>query len=187
MPHAREPHPARLRAFAPLAAAAVAVAALVPAAAGADQDVQRRLGELEARVQALTLRLEALESRATAPPPTPATASLTAEGIVWTFDDHVNGTPFKVTHKTIDKRSGRIDILLLITDALPDPAAWAVVGARVPLALTLRGGDGTEIAAGVTLARGPRLEPGAHLHVQAQVEPVQAAAARQIVVGREAE
>ena len=53
----------------------------------------------------------------------------------------------------------------------------------MPLAVTIRTADGTEHHSVFKLARASRLEPGAHVHVQADLDPAQAAAARQLVIG----
>jgi hypothetical protein len=155
----------------------------VPAASQADQTVEQRLRELEQQVEALTRRLEMVEQRPAAPASAPAVSAMTAEGVVWTFDDFVNDSPLKVTHKSLDKESGTIDLLLLITAPLPDPDAWTGTGQPIPIALRLRSADGTEARTDFRLERGSRLEPGAHLHVRAQIDPVQAAAARQLLIG----
>ena len=161
-------------------------AALVPLTCAADRDLEHRLADLEQQVQALTLRLQVLEQRSAATPEAlPAAISLPAEGIVWTFDDFVSASPLKVTPKAFDKKTGRIDLLLQITAVMPDPGAWSGAGRPVPLALTLRGAGGADARAVFTLVRSSSLEPGAHVHLQAQVDPVQAAAAHQIVIARE--
>jgi hypothetical protein len=152
----------------------------VPAASQADQSVEQRLHELERQVEALTRRLELVEQRPTTPAPV---AAQRADGVVWTFDDYVNASPFRVSHKTFDKQSGTIDLLLRITTALTDPTAWTGAGRRVPIALTLRSADGTLARADFVLQRGSRLEPGANLHVRTQVDPATAAAATQLVIG----
>ena len=168
-------------------AVAVAVcAALLPLGSQADDAAQQRLLELEQQLQILTGRVELLERRAAAPQPG-VTAGLPADGVVWSFDDYVNGTQFKVSHKSLDKHSGRLDLLLQTMAPLADPDQWTDVGSTVPIALTLRSVDGAETHTTFTLGRGARLEPGAHLHLQATIDPLQAAAVRHLIIRGTAE
>ncbi|UHD17766.1 hypothetical protein [Thiocapsa bogorovii] len=147
----------------------------VDPAAGQQIDASR-LQALEQRVEDLVRRLERLESAPSSGASTPATSK--TGDIHWTFDAALSRSPFNVTHQSFDRGSGRFDILLKIVDPLPDPLPWQIaIGAEVPVVARIGLADGTASEGLVfRLARGPRLDPGAILHLEAYVPIEQAGA-----------
>lgn len=135
-----------------------------------------RLQALEQRVDDLVQRLERLES---APGSGAAgTAAPKAGDIQWSFDAALSRGPFNVSHQSFDRGSGRFDVLLKVVDPIPDPQPWKVaIGAPVPVVARIGLADGSAAETLVfRLARGQKLDPGAVLHIEAQVSPEQAAA-----------
>ena len=106
----------------------------------------------------------------------------TAAGIIWTLDARVTDSPLRVTHKEFDRDRGRVDLLLQITAPLQDLALWGEVGGEVPVVLRMRAANGVEQVQAFTLARGKRLEPGAFVHLIADIDPAHAAAAGQFII-----
>ena len=149
--------------------------------AGAEQTTDQRLSKLEGQVQSLTRRLALLERRtATAEPRDDAEP---ADGIVWTIGPDLDGGAFSVSQKTLDKNRGEVDLLLRINAPIEHPARWSEPGKEVPITLTLRTAAGIEKHTRFKLARATRLEPGAHLHIRADIDPAMAAAVRQMIIG----
>ena len=142
-----------------------------------------RLQALEQRVDELTRRLQQLESGASSGGSVSA-PSKTGD-IHWSFDAALSRDPFNITHQSFDRGSGRFDVLLKVVAPIPDPTPWQVPsGAPVPVVARIGLADGTASESLVfRLARGPRLEPGAILHIEAQVAPDQAAAISGLSVG----
>ncbi|NCC29392.1 MAG: hypothetical protein EOM22_14960 [Gammaproteobacteria bacterium] len=142
-----------------------------------------RLQALEQRVDALTRRLQQLESGASSG--TSVSAPSKAGDINWSFDAALSRDPFNVTHQSFDRGSGRCDVLLKVVAPIPDPTPWQVPsGAPVPVVARIGLADGTASESLVFhLARGPRLEPGAILHLEAHVPPDQAAAISGLTLG----
>jgi hypothetical protein len=157
-----------------------APSAAAPADPVADE---RRLQALEQRLDDLTRRLEQLESREGAGTSTPTAAS--SDGIRWSFDAALSRSPFNVTHQSFDRGSGRFDLLLKVVEPIPNPVPWQVdAGAPLPVAARLGLADGTARETIVfRLARGPKLDPGAVLHLEAHVPIEQAAAISGVSVG----
>jgi hypothetical protein len=142
-----------------------------------------RLQALEQRVEDLVRRLERLESAPSSGAATPSTSK--TGDIHWTFDAALSRSPFNVTHQSFDRGSGRFDILLKVVQPIPDPLPWQVaIGAEVPVVARIGLADGTA-SEGLffRLARGPRLEPGAILHLEAYVPIEQAGAISGLSVG----
>jgi len=145
---------------------------------------------MEARLRTLSDRIDLLERRAATAAAnntaisagTDHATSATAAGIVWTLDARVTDSPLRLTHKEFDRNRGRVDLLLQITAPLEHPERWDEVGTEVPLMLRLRGADGVELAQAFTLARGNRLDPGAFVHLIADIDPARAAAAGQLII-----
>lgn len=142
-----------------------------------------RLQALEQRVDELTRRLQQLESGASSGGSVSA-PSKTGD-IHWSFDAALSRDPFNITHQSFDRGSGRFDVLLKVVAPIPDPTPWQVPsGAPVPVVARIGLADGTASESLVfRLARGPRLEPGAILHIEAQVAPDQAVAISGLSVG----
>ncbi|HSO83518.1 hypothetical protein, partial [Thiocapsa sp.] len=135
-----------------------------------------RLQALEQRVEELERRVERMESAPSSGGS--ASAPSKTDDIHWSFDAALSRDPFNVKHQSFDRGSGRFDVLLKVVAPIPDPTPWQVPsGAPVPVVARIGLADGTASESLVfRLARGPRLEPGAILHIEAQVPPDQAAA-----------
>lgn len=146
-----------------------------------------RLHSLEQRVEELTHRLERLESEADSRDSMSATAK--PGDIHWRFDAALSRGPFNVTHHSFDRGSGRFDVLLKVVAPIPDPLPWQVaIGAPVPVVAWVGLADGTASESLVfRLARGPKLDPGAVLHLEAQVPSEHAAAISGLSVGMRSE
>jgi hypothetical protein len=142
-----------------------------------------RLETLEQRVDDLMRRLQQLESGTG--PSVSTSAPPKAGDIHWAFDAALSRGPFNVTHQSFDRGSGRFDVLLKIVAPIPDPLPWQVeAGAPVPVVAKVGLADGTASETLVfRLARGPKLDPGAVLHLEAQVPPEQAGAISGLSVG----
>jgi hypothetical protein len=155
----------------------------------AQEPIEQRMLDVEARLRTLSDRVDLLERRAvTAGVPTATGAGTgqatgaNAAGVVWTLDAQLTDSPLRVTHKEFDRDRGRVDLLLQITAPLQDPEHWDAVGSEVPVMLRLRGADGVEQVQAFTLARGNRIEPGAFVHLIADIDPARAAAAGQFII-----
>jgi hypothetical protein len=142
-----------------------------------------RLQSLQQRLDDLSRRVEQLESRASSGTSSPRIPS--ADGIQWTFDAALSQKPFNVTHQSFDRASGRFDLLLKVVAPISDPNAWQVAqGAPVPVVAVLTLADGTANESVVFhLARGPKLDAGAQLHLKAEIATEQSAAVRGVSVG----
>jgi hypothetical protein len=155
----------------------------------AQEPIEQRMLEMEARLRTLSDRVDMLERRAvtakadtTTSATTSAGTSATAAGIIWTLDARVTDSPLRVTHKEFDRDRGRVDLLVQITAPLQDSEHWGEVGSEVPVTLKLRGVDGAEQVQAFTLARGKRIEPGAFVHLIADIDPARAATAGQFII-----
>ena len=102
--------------------------------------------------------------------------------MVWKLNPGVIDSPLRVTHKEFDRSRGRLDLMLQITAPLPEPQRWGTVGNEVPVELRLRAADGADYVQALTLARGNRLEPGAFVHLHADIDPARAATAGQLII-----
>lgn len=153
-----------------------------PLTAG-DIDPQMRLDGLEARLEGLTRRVQALESLLKESG-SAATAAPSVKGApTWEPDEYSGSSPFQVVQTSLDRESGRAELLLEVVAPIPDLAAWAAVPRGDAVPLTLRaseanGGPASEIS--LHLERATRLDPGARLHLSAQLEPEIAQRARTI-------
>jgi hypothetical protein len=152
---------------------------LLPSTALAEPSLDARVLALETQLRALTARVEVLERRGGEGEPA---AQGDEGGIVWTLGAIVAGEPFRITHKQLDARGGRLDLLLEITAPLGEPMLWVDVGKAVPLAVTLRDADGVASVHRFTLTRGSSTEPGGRLHLTTEIDPARAAAARQVII-----
>jgi hypothetical protein len=180
-----------MRHLAPIGFSALVLSGLVLAATpstgqAADPTPETsRLQALEQRVDDLVRRLQQLESGAGASAP----AAPKPGDIHWSFDAALSRGPFNVTHQSFDRGSGRFDVLLKVVASIPDPRPWQVaIGSPVPVVAKVGLADGTASESLVfRLARGPKLDPGAILHLEAQVPPEQAAAISGLSVGMRAD
>lgn len=163
-------------------------AAPIRAEGGIDMDT--RVEALEARLEALTRRVIGLESaiKETAGI-APAAPSPKGEP-AWVFDAYVQGSPFRVLQKELDRTSGRVDLLLDVVAQLPDKDSWASAqsGQPVPLVLSAElaypgpGAPATPIP--LVLERATRIVQGARIHLSARLDPAEAQSVRRIQVSR---
>lgn len=159
-----------------------------PLMADTEQQLRERVQQLEAQLRTLSSRVEALERRAITADQGGAGTSATADaagdagGVVWSIDDGVADNALRMSYKEFDRSRGKVDLLLEITAPLKEPRRWNRAGQEVPIRLRLRSADGTESLQALTLARAGRIEPGAHLHLRAEIDPAVAAAARQVII-----
>jgi len=158
---------------------------LLPALAAAQPGLEARLLEIEGQLRALSARVEALERHGAGEPT--AAPDDDAGGIAWSLGTIVAGEPLRITHKQLDAARGRLDLLVEVTAPLAEPARWSAPNAPVPLAVTLRAADGAARTYTLLLARGTSAEPGARLHLSAELDPAQAAAAQQLIIDRAAD
>jgi hypothetical protein len=148
-------------------------------------DPGTRIDGLEARLEGLTRRVQALEGLLASSPPGGVAATVAKGEPLWEFDDYARETPFQVIQRSLDRDTGRIDLLLGVTAPIPDLAAWAELekGAPVPLHVIHGPIDGPPASPlPLRLERGAVLTPGARLHVSAHLEPAVARQARQLRV-----
>lgn len=148
-------------------------------------DLETRVGALEARLQSLTRRVQAMEAVLKQGAGQASISAAPKGEPVWVLSDYVGASPFRVLHKTLDRSSGRVDLLLDVVSAPPDKGLWQSVqrGAPVPLALTLdpQQADPSQLLR-LHLERATNFEPGSRIHVSARIDPGQARLVRQIRV-----
>jgi hypothetical protein len=154
--------------------------------------LEQRREALEQRVDALAQRLDelALASSSAGEPDQaePSTPSAADGAVDWRHAEALQGQPLRVAAEHFDARRGRLELLLEITSPLPDAERWrAQPGQPVPLILTARDAIGEAIITRpMTLLRGPSLEPGAYLHLGAELTDAAADRVRVIQVDRAA-
>lgn len=147
---------------------------------------ETRIDGLEARLEGLSRRVQALETLLKESGPGVGGVAAPKGEPSWELDDYSREAPFQVIQRSLDRETGRVDLLLSVTAPIPDAALWTSLekGSPVPLLVTPDLGDG--VAASplpLRLERGKRLEPGARLHVSAQLEPSVAKRVRQLRIG----
>ena len=151
------------------------VAALLLQACGREPNaLETRLAAVEARLERLAMEVEALREppapTASAPNPS-APASGNAEAVAWHFGPKLDGEPLRVAAETLERAHDRVELLIEIKTPLATAAGWPrAPGAPTPLVVIARDSAGAVIAElPMTLLRGSRLEPGAYLHLGAQL------------------
>jgi hypothetical protein len=135
-----------------------------------------RIDALEARTAGLAAQLTHLEQASTPPPQAEAQASAAGPIKVsagWRLSPGLGGDPISIVEKTFDERSGRVEALLRIEAPLSDIDAWPrLPGQPVPIQLEARDtGGAIALSQPMTLLRGTSLEPGAYLHIGANLPP----------------
>jgi hypothetical protein len=146
-------------------------------------DPLTRIDGLEARLEGLTRRVQALETVLRESGPLASAAPTVKGEPSWELDDYSRTSPFQVLQKGLDRQSGRLDLLLDVVAPIPDLADWSSVdrGEAVPLMLIGDTGDGEALApVRLRLERATRFDPGARLHLSAQLEPGVAERVRRI-------
>lgn len=146
---------------------------------------ETRINGLEARLEGLTRRVQALETLLKESGPGSAVRPAPKGEPTWELDDYSRENPFQVIQRSLDRDTGHVDLLLSVVAPIPDLASWAGVpkGEPVPLLLTPDLDDGGAASPlPLRLERATRLEPGSRLHVSAQLEPGLARRVREIRV-----
>ena len=174
-------------------AAALITALLVPAAGWAQEaspppgpatDLSLRILELEGRLERLTRRLEVLEA-AQANAAGPDTQMRSGKDLAWQFDGYTGEAPFKVSQQELDRRSGKVEVLLQVVAEPKDAETWraAEPGAPLPLEVTATlSGGAAQGPILFVLKRKTGLEVGRQVHIQAQLPEGDAKAIRRLVV-----
>jgi len=159
-------------------------APVVAALAEPIQDPTIKLLELEVRIDQLSRRVESLEARAQAGAD-PGPGARIGKDLTWHFDGYVGEAPFTVSQQEIDRKTGRVDVLLNLVAEPADGDLWrsAGVGEALPVeaSATLSGG-GSLAPVTFTLVRRASFEVGAHVHVQAQLPVADAKAVRRLAI-----
>ena len=177
-----EPRPLNALALSP--ALCLALVAGSPRAAEVI-DPNTRLEGLEVRLDALTRRVQALETMLKEAGPGIGSAPGPTGEPAWDFDDYTQGSPFNVLQQSLDRTNGRIDLLLDVVGPVPDVEDWAAVARSepVPLTLTADRGDGLGgQSVPLRLERANQIVPGARIHVTATVDAAYAKLVRRIRV-----
>ena len=137
-------------------------------------DPLTRVDGLEARLEGLTRRVQALETLLRESGPSASAAPTVKGEPTWELDDYSRTSPFQVLQKGLERQSGRLDLLLDVVAPIPDLADWSSVarGQAVPLMLFAdTGDDGALAPVRLRLERATRFDPGARLHLSVQLEP----------------
>lgn len=161
----------------------ILILALATAPAVQAIDTDTRLEALEARLESLTRRVAALEALLKDTAPDRLGASTQSGEPAWELDDYTGTAPFRVLHRSLDRDTGRVDILLDVTGPVPDRTLWESLAAGDPVPLVIAYESGPD--AGETqlrLERATRFDPGARVHVSVELPPDRAATARMLRV-----
>ena len=174
-------------------AAALVTALLAPAAGWAQEaaappgtpaDLSVRVLELEGRLERLTRRLEVLEA-AQANAAGPDTQMRSGKDLAWQFDGYTGESPFKVSQQELDRKSGKVDVLLQVVAEPQDGETWRAVepGAPLPLEVTATlSGGALQGPVPFVLKRKTGLDVGRQVHIHAQLPEGDAKAIRRLVV-----
>lgn len=160
-----------------LVVATLLVAAVIVLLVGSREgDPDQHVEALEARIDLLAARLDQLEKRRQRDEPAPSSATdrTVSEGAIqWGLGPGLDGVPLLVTEKNFDRRRGRVEVLLQIKAALTDADDWSTqAGQSVPVQLTVKDVTGAVVSdRSMTLLRGASHEPGAFLHLAAELPP----------------
>jgi hypothetical protein len=137
----------------------------------AQVDPAVKLLELEARIDQLTRRVEVLEAGALAGADGGPGVRM-GKDLVWQLDSYLADTPFKVSQQELDRKTGRVDLLLNLVAEPADGALWrgAQIGDPVPVEVTATlAGGGTVGPIAFSLHRRTSFEIGTHVHVLAHL------------------
>jgi hypothetical protein len=141
-----------------------------------DDQLLHRIHALEAETARLTSQVARLEQ---GNPPAPAeTERPSGEAPKpaapnWRLGPGLGGDPIAIVEQAFDQRSGCVEALLRIEAPLSDAGAWSGrTGQSVPIVLEARDlGGGIAFEGPMILLRGTRMEPGAYLHIGADLPP----------------
>lgn len=137
----------------------------------AQGDPAAKLLELEAQIDRLTRRVEVLEAGALAGADGGPNVR-TGKDLAWHLDSYLADSPFKVSQQELDRKTGRVDLLLNLVAEPADGDLWraAQIGDPVPLEVTATlAGGGTVGPIVLSLHRRTSFDIGTHVHVQAQL------------------
>lgn len=152
--------------------ACILAGALMPAGpALAQEDLALKLLELQTRIEQLSRRVEILEAQAAANADTGPGVRL-GKDLAWHFDAYLAQSPFQVSQQELDRKTGQVDLLLLVAAAPPDLDLWqaVAVGSPVPVEVTATlAGGGTLGPIPFTLHRRTTLGVGTQVHLVAQL------------------
>ena len=162
----------------------IALPLLVPGALTlAQEDSSVKLLELEARIDQLARRVEVLEAGVLAGD---AGAEMRmGKDLAWHFDSYAGESPFKVSQQELDRKTGRVDLLLNLVAEPADADRWraAQTGDALPIDVTATLADrGTVGPIPFTLHRRTSFTIGTHVHVSAQLPVLDAKAIRRLAV-----
>lgn len=165
-------------------AATLAQEAVAPPGPPGTADLSVRVLELEGRLERLTRRLEVLEA-AQASAAGRDTQIRSGKDLAWQFDGYTGESPFKVSQQELDRKSGKVDVLLQVVAEPKDAETWraAEPGAPLPLEVTATLSGGALLGPlPFVLKRKTGLEIGRQVHIQAQLPEGDAKAIRRLVV-----
>jgi hypothetical protein len=169
------------RVYSPL----LGIALSLPGAPGlAQEDPAVKLLELEARIDRLTRRVEVLEAGAQAGTDAGPGVRL-GKDLAWHLDGYLAESPFKVSQQELDRKTGRVDLLLNLIAEPADADLWraAQTGDPVPIEVTATlAGGGTAGPAPFTLHRRANFDLGTHVHILAQLQVADPKAIRRLSV-----
>lgn len=151
--------------------------------AAIDQDT--RLDALEARLEALTRRVQAMESVLKETGQSAAAPAIPKGQPLWESDDYSDGEPLRVLKSSLDRASGRLDVLLDVVTEIPDPEHWTNLnrGASVPLTVSLTPAPGdAQSPLRLRVERAGSIVPGSRIHVTGQIPPDLARQVRKILL-----
>ena len=154
-----------------LAALVLSVSNVDHSAEGLDEE---RLQLLDQRIDRLARRIDQLEGlQASSVEQGSESASMVtgSGGVEWRLAAELSGQPLLTTATDFDKGRGIIELLLKIQSPLFDADAWPrEPGRSVPILLRAEDATGARLAELLmSLVRGPSQEPGAYLHLRAQL------------------
>jgi hypothetical protein len=167
----------------------VFMALAVPMArVSAQSDPNVRLLELEARIDQLSRRVEVLEAGALAAGdggPDGGPGVRMDKDLAWHLDAYLVESPFKVSQQELDRKTGRVDLLLNLVAEPADGELWRTVptGGPVPVEVTaILTGGGTVGPVAFALHRRTSFDIGTHVHILAQLPVEDAKAIRRLSV-----
>ncbi len=158
---------------------------LAPVASGlAQMDPAIKLLELEARIDQLTRRVDALEAGAQAGMEG-APGVRMGKDLAWHFDGYLVETPFKVSQQELDRKTGRVDLLLNLVAEPTDGDQWraAQVGDSLPVEVTATLAGGSTVGPFLfVLERRTDFIVGTHVHIRTQLQVEDLKAVRRLAI-----
>jgi hypothetical protein len=163
----------------------LAIALMVTVPPGlAEGDTVVKILELEARIDQLNRRVEVLEAGAVASAVGGPGVRM-GKDLAWHLDGYLVDSPFKVSQQELDRKTGRVDLLLNLVAEPADGDLWraAQTGDPVPIEVTATlAGGGTVGPVPFALHRRTSFDIGTHVHVLAQIPVEDPKAVRRLSV-----